>query len=331
MKKNKKLFTLLISVTSILLISTSAMAGAEIKLALDCPPDADKCGTYLWSKTFSDYLVSKGLTVKLYPRDALGGEAEKLDQVSQGLLEISNSDLAKAGSLDPTIFGFYLPFLFEDMDHFFRTIDKTDLLAKINAGLTKRGVRVLALIPLGSMTGIATTKKIIKTPADFKGIRMRALDKKQAKWLKIWGANAVVIPWSEIYSALQTGIADGYMNPAFVPVMFKHTEVLKYYSDVKMAPSLRVAICSEDWYQGLSSNDRALVDEGVIQANAAIQSWSKKVETQGLDDLKKADMQVYVNTAAEKAKFVKLIRPNYKEIVDEKIAKMFIDAAEKNR
>ena len=97
---------------------------------------SDQCGTYYWSKTFSDFLESKGQKVKLYPRDALGGEAEKLDQVSQGLLEISNSDLAKAGSLDPTIFGFYLPFLFEGkyMDQVFRTMNKTDLLAKINAG-----------------------------------------------------------------------------------------------------------------------------------------------------------------------------------------------------
>ncbi len=331
MQKIKKLLVPFIIALSIGFVATSAMAGAEIKLALDCPPDADQCGTYFWSKTFSDYLEAKGQKVKLYQRDALGGEAEKLDQVSQGLLEISNSDLAKAGSLDPTIFGFYLPFLFEDMDHFFRTMQNTDLLAKINAGITKRGVRVLAVIPLGSMTGIATTKKIIKTPADFAGVRMRALDNKQAKWLEIWGANAVVIPWSEIYNALQTGIADGYMNPAFVPVMFKHTEVLKYFSDVKLAPSLRVALCSEDWYQGLGAADRALVDEAVAQANAAIQQWSQKAEAQGLDALRKAGMEVYVNTAEDKAKFADLIRPNYKEVVDENIAKMFLEAAAKNR
>jgi TRAP-type C4-dicarboxylate transport system substrate-binding protein len=331
MQKIKKLLAPLIIAMSIGFIATAAMAGGEIKLALDCPPDADQCGTYFWSKTFSDYLESKGQKVKLYPRDALGGEAEKLDQVSQGLLEISNSDLAKAGSLDPTIFGFYLPFLFDDMNHFFRTMHNTDLLAKINAGITKRGVRVLAVIPLGSMTGIATTKKIIKTPADFAGVRMRALDNKQAKWLEIWGANAVVIPWSEIYNALQTGIADGYMNPAFVPIMFKHTEVLKYFSDVKLAPSLRVALCSEDWYQGLSASDRALVDEGVAKANAAIQEWSQKAEAQGLDALRKAGMEVYVNTAEDKAKFADLIRPHYNEIVDENIAKMFLEAAAKNR
>jgi len=331
MQKTLNRSTLIIGLLLLLFTATSVMAGGEIKLALDSPPDADKSGTYFWSKTFADYLGSKGQKVKLYPRDALGGEAEKLDQVSQGLLEISNSDLAKAGSLDPTIFGFYLPFLFEDMDHFFRTLDNPDLLAKINAGIVKQGVRVMALIPLGSMTGIATSKKFIKTPADFKGIRMRALDKKQAKWLEIWGANAVVIPWSEIYNALQTGVADGYMNPAFVPIMFKHTEVLKYYSDVKMGPSLRVAICSEDWYQGLDAKDRALIDAAAAHANAAIKSWSKKVETKGLDDLRQAGMKVYENTAVEKAKFAELIRPNYTDIVSADIAQMFIKAADKSR
>jgi TRAP-type C4-dicarboxylate transport system substrate-binding protein len=331
MQKTKKFSTLLMCLAVTLLAANLAGAAAEIKLALDCPPDAEKCGTYLWSKTFADFLESKGQKVKLYPRDALGGEAEKLDQVSQGLLEISNSDLAKAGSLDPTIFGFYLPFLFEDMNHFFRTLQNTDILQKINAGTTKQGVRVLSVVPVGDMAGIATTKKIIKTPADFEGIRMRALDAKQAKWLEIWGANAVVIPWAEIYNALQTGIADGYMNPAFVPIMFKHTEVLKYYSDVKLAPALRVAICSEDWYKGLKNEDRALVDEGVAKADAAIQEWVKKAEAKGLDDLRKAGLEVYVNTSADKAKFAELIRPNYTDIVSEDIAKMFIEAAEKNR
>jgi TRAP-type C4-dicarboxylate transport system substrate-binding protein len=331
MKKTDKFYRAFIAAAMVLLLAGSAVADGEIKIALDCPPDPEKCGTYLWSTTFSDFVTSKGLKTKLYPRDALGGEAEKLDQVSQGLLEISNSDLAKAGSLDQFIFGFYLPFLFEDMDHFFRTVDNADLLKTINAGTTKQGVRVLALIPLGDMVGIATTKKFVKTPADFKDIRMRALDKKQATWLEVWGANAVVIPWPEVYNALQTGVADGYMNPSFVPIMFKHTEVLKYWSDVKMAPSLRVAICSEEWYQGLSAAERAIVDQGVQKADAATRIWTKKIETEGLAALKTVGMQVYQNTSAEKAAFAELIRANYTDIVPEDIVRVYVQAAETNR
>ena len=331
MKKHQTTVCIAITLVVLLLMGSNTLAAGEIKLALDCPPDAEKCGTYLWSKTFSEYLESQGMKVKLYPKDALGAEAEKLDQVSQGLLEISNSDLSKAGSLDPTIFGFYLPFLFEDMDHFFRTLTNTDILDKINAGTTKRGVRVLSLIPVGDMSGIVTTKKFIKTPADFQGVRMRALDKKQAKWLEIWGANAVIIPWAEIYNALQTGVADGYMNPAFVPIMFKHTEVLKYYSDAKVAPALRVSICSEEWYKGLNNKDRAVVDAGVAKANAALKAWVKMAENQGLDALKKAGMQVYVNSSADKAKFAELIRASYTDIVPQEVVKLFIQTAEKQR
>ena len=169
MKKEHRILCVAIILAVVLLMCGNTLAAGEIKLALDCPPDPEKCGTYLWSKTFTDELDAKGMKVKLYAKDALGGEAEKLDQVSQGLLEISNSDLAKAGSLDPTIFGFYLPFLFEDMDHFFRVLKNTDILSEINAGTTKRGVRVLSLIPVGDMAGIVTTKKFVKTPADFNG------------------------------------------------------------------------------------------------------------------------------------------------------------------
>ncbi len=331
MSKNQTIVCIAISLAVLLLVGTGAATAGEIKLALDCPPDTEKCGTYLWSKTFSDYLDSQGMKVKLYPKDALGGEAEKLDQVSQGLLEISNSDLSKAGSLDPTIFGFYLPFLLEDMDHFYRVLANTDILAKINAGTTKQGVRVLSLVPVGDMSGIVTTKKFIKTPADFQGVRMRALDKKQAKWLEIWGANAVIIPWAEIYNALQTGVADGYMNPAFVPIMFKHTEVLKYYSDAKMSPALRVAICSEDWFKGLSEKDRAVIEAGVVKANTAVQAWVKKAEEQGLDALKKVGMQVYVNSSEDKAKFAAMIRPKYTEIVPQEVVTQFIEAAKTQR
>jgi TRAP-type C4-dicarboxylate transport system substrate-binding protein len=111
--------------------------------------------------------------------------------------------------------------------------------------------------------------------------------------------------------------------------MFKHTEVLKYFSDVKAVAALRVAICSEDWYKGLSAKDRALVDAGVAEADKALQGWVKKAEAGGLDALRKAGMKVYENTPEERQEFAKLIRPVYEEMVGADIAKMFVEAAAK--
>ena len=250
---------------------------AEIKIALDSPPDLEKSGTYIWAKAFGDQLMASGSRPKEFPRDALGAEEEKLDQVSQGLLEVSMSDLAKAGQLEPSLFGFHMPYIFDSVAHMDRTVlEKTDLIKKVNAGTTKKGVRVLALVHVGDFGGLANTKRPVRLPADMKGLRIRAMDKAQTEYLQAWGASTVVMPWAEIYNALQTGVADGYLNAAVVPVLFKHTDVIKYYSDIKYAAPLRIAICSEKWYSSLSEKDRKIVNEAAAKANAANRVWQSK-------------------------------------------------------
>lgn len=320
----------LVSFALVFSVFCSAQAG-EIKIALDCPPDLDKCGTYVFSMAFADHVIASGLKVKLYPDQALGNEDEKLDQVSQGLLEVSNSFLGKAGQLDPTIFGFNLYYLFDSLDHADRVISNTDVMERINAGLTKKGVRLLALASVGSFSGLANTKRPIRTPADMKGLRMRAMDKVQTEYLSAWGASTVVVPWAEIYNALQTGVADGYINPAIVPVMFKHTELLNHYSDVKVGVPFRVIICSEQWYKGLSAKDRKIVNEATAKGVAANRAWQTRMEKGDLDTLKAAGVQVHLNTAEERAQFSNLARPLYAKVTSQEIADMFIKAADKNR
>jgi TRAP-type transport system periplasmic protein len=320
----------LVCVTLVLAFLCNAEA-REIKIALDTPPDPEKSGTYVFSKAFSDHLIAKGMKVKLYPDGALGNEDEKLDQVSQGLLEVSNSFLGKAGQLDPTIFGFNLYYLFDSVAHADRVIANTDIMERINAGLTKQGVRLLALTSVGSFSGLANSKRPIKTPGDMRGLRIRAMDKVQTEYLTAWGASTVVVPWAEIYNAIQTGVADGYINPAIVPVMFKHTELLKYYSDVKVGVPFRVVICSEQWYRGLSAEDREIVDEAVAKGLAANRAWQSVVEKSDLDTLKAAGVEVYENTPGERAQFADLARPLYAKVTSPEISKLFIEAAEKNR
>ena len=318
---------LLTAISAALLLMTSNVQAGGIKIALDSPPDLDKSGTYVWSHAFAAHLEENGLQTEFFQRDALGGEEEKLDQICTGLLEVSNSDLSKAGQLDPMIFGFYLPYLFTSMVHMDRVIEKTDLLDRINAGLTKRGARLLALIPVGGFSGIVNTKKPVKTPADMKGLRMRAMDKKQAMWLEAWGANSVIIPWAEIYNSLMTGVADGYLNAAIVPVMFKHTEVLNYFSDARITSPLRVALASEDWYSGLSEKEREIVHEAVSRANAANRVWQNKIEKSGLAAIEKAGVEVIPMTDAERERFAKAVRPLYKDLVPADVAEAFLSAA----
>ncbi len=152
---------------------------AEVKIALDTPADMEQSGTYVWAHTFGEYLKAHGMEAEEYERNALGEEAERLDQVSQGLLEISMSDAKSAGTLDGTIFGSMMPYFFKDSDELDRALSEGGMLERINAGTTPKGVRVLDLVYLGLPSGIFTTQKPVRTFDDMKNVRMRALDELQ--------------------------------------------------------------------------------------------------------------------------------------------------------
>ena len=313
------------------LVLAGVCPAAEVKIALDSPPDLEKSGTYVWAKSFGDHLMANGMAVKEFPRDALGAEEEKLDQVTQGLLEVSMSDLAKAGQLEPSIFGFNLPYIFDSIEHMDRTILKTELFKKVNDGATKKGVRVLSLVVVGGFSGIANTKKPVNTLEDLKGLRIRAMDKSQAQYIEAWGAGTVIVPWAEIYNALQTGIADGYLNAAVVPLLFKHTEVLKHYSDIRYSAPLRLAICSEEWYRKLPADQRKIVDDAAAKATAANRAWQIQIDKTGLEDLEKAGTKVTRNTPEQRAQFAKLARTVYEKIVGREVAEAFVKASDANR
>ncbi|MCD2360983.1 MULTISPECIES: TRAP transporter substrate-binding protein [Sulfitobacter] len=291
----------LMGAASALVLGLAAPAFAEIKVALDSPASMDS-GTYVWAHTFTEYLNANGMEAVEYERGALGGEAEKLDQVSQGLLEVSMSDVKSAGTLDGTIFGVFLPYFFEDYHQIDKAMTKGGMLERINAGTTPKGVRVANVVYLGDAAGIFTTNKSVKSMADMEGLRMRALDEAQIEIFKAWGAQGTIVSWAEVPNALQTGVADGYLNPSFVPLLFGHTGFIKHFTDAQIVPSSRAAVMSEDWYQGLSDAERDTVNAAIEAANTANREWLKN-QASVLDKLEEAGVEVIKLDDAKRGEF----------------------------
>jgi len=255
------------------MVAVAGGASAQVKIALDSPPSMEGSGSYVWAHTFSTYLNDHGIPAEEFQRGALGGDDELFDQVSQGLLEVSLSPLNIVGSIDKLIYGMRLPYFFTDQAQVDHALGDGGMMAKINAATTPEGVRVMSVNAVGQASGIFNTKKAINSVADMAGIRMRALDESQIELYEAWGAAGTIVSWAEVPNALQTGVADGYMNPAFVPLLFGHTDFLKHFTDARVSPSLRITIVSEDWYQGLSDADRATVDAAAATATAANREW----------------------------------------------------------
>lgn len=314
----------LLLVLAVLIAGGPALANAgEIKIALDTPPKLDVSGSYVWAHSLGEALKAGGMKVRELPRGAVGGEAEKLDQLSTGLLEVSLSDVKSVAKIHSFIYGLRLPYLLDDVAHMDRVLASGNIIDKINKQIEGMDVKLVALVPLGPESGILNTKKAVHQPGDMADLRMRALDDAQIALYKSWGSNGTIVPWKEVPTALQTGVVDGYINSALVPLMFGHTDVLKYFTDAKVIIAQRAALVSKGWYDGLSTADRATVDKAVAAATKANRDWLKKVSVTAKEDLATAGLKVIDLDGQQREGFRKLSKQVYhsgllsKEQVDE--------------
>lgn len=129
------------------MLLAAAPVQAEVKIALDTKPDLETSGSYNWAHAFGEALTAAGMEVREMPRGSIGDEAEKLDQLSLGLLEVSLSDVRSVGQIDPFIYGVRLPYIFDDVAHMYRALDQGKVLDRVNEAIAGQDVKLLALVP----------------------------------------------------------------------------------------------------------------------------------------------------------------------------------------
>lgn len=285
------------------LLAMSTSASAEVKIALDSAPALDTSGSYNWAFAFGQALTEAGMDVRELPRGSVGDEAEKFDQVSTGLLEISLSDVRAVAQVDPFIYGIRLPYIFTDIAHMDRTLAAGDFYARINESLAEQNAILLALAPLGPASGVITTTQAVRSPSDMADLRMRALDDAQIAMYEAWGSSGTIVPWGEVPAGLQTGVIDGYLNSPFIPVMFGQTDFVRNFATADVIWPLRAVLASKDWYDGLSDEDRATVDAAVVTADAAARAWLEEASENGLTALEENGVTVQRLTDEERAVF----------------------------
>lgn len=285
------------------LLASAAPVAAEVKIALDTAPDLATSGSYNWAHAFAQALTEAGFDVREMPRDAVGNEAEKFDQITTGLLEVSLSDIRVVAQLDPFIYGLRLPYLFDDAAHLQRALTEGQVLDQVNEVLGAQDAMLLAVVPLGPSSGIITTTAAVRRPEDMAGLRMRALDDAQIAMYEAWGSSGTIVPWGEVPAGLQTGVIDGYLNSPFVPISFGQTDFVRNYADAGVIIPARAILASRYWYDGLDEGERAAVDAAVETANAATAAWLAEVSESSLTALEAAGVTVQRLTAEEREAF----------------------------
>ena len=218
--------------------------------------------------------------MQMFPGAVLGQEKETVEQTQIGALQINRISLGVIGPVVPDVDVFNMPFVFRDINHMRKVIDGPigdELLAKVTASPAR-------LVALGWMDGGARslyTKKLVKTPADLKGVKVRMMGNPLfVDTMNAMGGNGISMAYGEVFSALQTGVIDGAENNP--PSMFTSnhfTTGTKYYAQTNHLIIPELLVMSKVAWDKLTPADQALVKKLGREAQLEQRAlWDKSVE-----------------------------------------------------
>ena len=261
--------------------------------------------------------------VVVYGSSQLGGDKELLQKLKLGTIDFAEPSTVMSSEAD--IFGvFEMPYLVKSRDHMKR-IEKELFWSKMEPEAEKKGLKLIAVWENG-YRHITNSKRPINTPADLKGLKLRVPEGKwRVKMFQAYGANPSPMKFSEVFTALQTGVMDGQENPFAQIASAKFYEVQKYLSLTGhvYTPSY-VAVGAKKWAT-LPADVRKVFEDEAKATQAWVYEKAARDDEQLLAKMKTAGIQV--NTANKDA-FIAASKPVYEEYAKEVPgAKQIIDRA----
>lgn len=258
-----------------------------------------------------------------YGSSQLGGDKEMLQKLKLGTIDMALPSTVMSSEVD--LFGiFELPYIVKDREHMKR-IEKEIFWPKIAPSAEKKGLKILAVWENG-YRHITNNKHPIKVPGDLKGIKLRVPEGKwRVKMFQTYGANPSPMKFSELFTALQTGVMDGQENPLTQIYSAKLQEVQKYLSlsgHVYTPAYLTVGL--KHW-NALPADVRKVLEETARETQPFVYETAAKQDTDLLKKLKDAGMQV---NEVDKSAFIAASKPIYEEFGNQVAgAKPLIDRA----
>ena len=249
--------------------------------------------------------------IKLYPSAQLGSATEMIEGMKIGSIDMVLTAPAYFRSQLPEMDVLLIPFLIEDADHY-EKIMAGKVGQFITTKLKERGYIILAYY-YGGMREFTNSRKPINTVEDMKGLKMRVPGLPVLiKCYEKFGVLPTPVPFSDLYTALQTGMVDAQENPVAQIDDSKFYEVQKYLSLSNHQVTPVGLIIGKRSFEKLPPQ----VQKALADAAQEVAPWSRaNIEASEKGTLEKLKAEgMLVNAIKDKASFRKAVEPLYVEV-----------------
>jgi tripartite ATP-independent transporter DctP family solute receptor len=290
---------------------TASASATEIILAHGNPPPPNPRG--LGAVMFGDLLktCTKGeITVNVADSASMGDDVELLTSTSAGVIQLTANSQGATGQIIPEINAIGLPFLFDDAPTAWRVLDG-DIGEMLDEKAQNAGLKILGFWDNG-IRHISHLSKFIKSPEDLKGVKIRTPpDDMTLAIFKALGANPAPLAWSELPSALQSGVFEAQENPLSNIYSSKIHEITPYITLTAHKYEAAPFIANLAWYNGLDENTRHCVDWAANGAKWYERGASLRASNTLMEPMKKDGAKF--EEVADRQAFIDATKPVYDE------------------
>jgi tripartite ATP-independent transporter DctP family solute receptor len=221
-------------------------------------------------------------------------QGTELEAIARGNLDMSITSAQELATLIPKWSIFTAGYLHRDAAHqvaVFADPMMDAMKAEVEETL---GVKLLSVMYLGRRHVNLRTEQEVRTPDDLAGVRLRMPG--TAAWLflgEALGANPVPLPFTEVYTALQTGAIDGQDNPLPTVRDAKFYEVTKQIVLTSHLVDLNYIAFRKSLWDELSAEQQATVQKAADDAAESARQKQLTLEQELADFFRAQGLKVY--------------------------------------
>jgi tripartite ATP-independent transporter DctP family solute receptor len=250
-------------------------------------------------------------TVEVFHSAQLGQEADTIEQVRAGVIDLNRVSMGPFNGLVPETQVPSLPYIFRSPEHM-RKVMLGPIGEEIGAGFEQHGLVVLTYYD-GGARSFYNSEQPIEDVEDIEGMKLRVMQSDIfVDMVAALGGTATPMPYGEVYSAIQTGVVDGAENnfPSYDTA--GHFEVAPYYSLDEHLIVPEVFVMSKNAWDKLTPEDQEIFKQAAREsAERQFELWDAQVEA---SRAKVEEAGSKINTPP-KEPFIEAMAPVYEKYV----------------
>ncbi|MFB0935809.1 MAG: TRAP transporter substrate-binding protein [Propionivibrio sp.] len=265
----------------------------------------------LGAQKFVDVVDKKSggkIKIKVFPNGTLGGEQQVAAAMQGGTIEISMMSPAQLVGTIKEFVVLAFPCSFANTAQADAVLDGP-FGKKLMDYMPAKGWVGLGFMEQGYRS-ISNSKRPINKLEDIKGLKIRTiLNPLYVDMFNTLGANAVPMPFPELYTAMEMKTVDGQENPETTVDASKFYEVQKYFSGTRHIYNPQMLMVSKAFWDQLSADEKKIFEEAAIEARDVQRKAARAMTEKSRKVMTDHGMQLNEIAPAELARMKDAVKP----------------------